>query len=42
MRLERPTTTNAPQICTPTPGFYRSVFHQTFNREIVRFFNGAL
>lgn len=29
---------NAPIICVATPGFDRAAFHQTLNREIVRFF----
>lgn len=33
---------NAPAICTPTPGFDRASFHETFNREIVRFFRETL
>lgn len=33
---------NAPMICAPTPGFDRSDFHGTFNREIVRFFRQTL
>lgn len=33
---------NAPVICAPTPGFDRSAFHETFNREIVRFFRQTL
>lgn len=33
---------NAPMICAPTPGFDRAAFHETFNREIVRFFRQAL
>jgi predicted dienelactone hydrolase len=27
----------APQICVSRPGFDRAGFHQTFNREVVRF-----
>lgn len=33
---------NAPMICAPTPGFDRAAFHETFNREIVRFFRRTL
>lgn len=33
---------NAPVICAPTPGFDRAAFHETFNREIVRFFRKHL
>ena len=32
----------APAICAPTPGFDRAAFHQDFNREVTRFFAGAL
>jgi predicted dienelactone hydrolase len=33
---------NAPIICAPTPDFDRVDFHETFNREIVRFFGTHL
>jgi len=33
---------NAPMICAPTPGFDRAGFHQTLNREIIRFFRARL
>ncbi len=32
----------APQICTPTPGFDRADFHKDLNREIVGFFQRTL
>ncbi|MGH7028015.1 alpha/beta hydrolase family protein [Brevundimonas sp.] len=32
----------APMICTPTPGFDRAAFHETLNREVVRFFSEKL
>lgn len=32
----------APQICTPTPGFDRAAFHRDFNRDVVRFFSDKL
>jgi len=32
----------APQICTSHPGFDRAAFHQSFNREVVRFFEEKL
>lgn len=32
----------APEICAPTPGFDRAAFHETFNREVVRFFKNKL
>lgn len=32
----------APEICAPTPGFDRAAFHETFNREVVRFFKSQL
>lgn len=32
----------APMICTPTPGFDRAAFHETLNREVVRFFREKL
>ena len=32
----------APQICTPTPGFDRADFHKYLNREIVGFFQRTL
>jgi predicted dienelactone hydrolase len=32
----------APQICVSRPGFDRARFHQTFNREVVRFFRQTL
>jgi len=32
----------APEICTPTPGLDRAAFHQTLNREVVRFFSDKL
>lgn len=32
----------APMICTPTPGFDRAAFHETLNREVVRFFKATL
>jgi predicted dienelactone hydrolase len=31
-----------PQICISHPGFDRAAFHQTFNREVVRFFEEKL
>lgn len=33
---------NAPMICAPTPGFDRAAFHQTFNAEVVAFFQTTL
>lgn len=33
---------NAPMICTPTPGFDRAAFHETLNREMIRFFKTHL
>lgn len=33
---------NAPVICAPTPGFDRAAFHQTLNREVIRFFEARL
>ena len=33
---------NAPMICAPTPGFDRAAFHETFNRELIRFFKAQL
>lgn len=32
----------APAICAPTPNFDRAAFHEDFNREVTRFFAGAL
>ncbi|MET4683286.1 alpha/beta hydrolase family protein [Brevundimonas faecalis] len=32
----------APMICAPTPGFDRAAFHETLNREVVRFFRETL
>ncbi|WP_333592389.1 alpha/beta hydrolase family protein [Brevundimonas sp.] len=32
----------APMICAPTPGFDRAAFHETLNREVVRFFKATL
>ncbi|WP_292083256.1 MULTISPECIES: prolyl oligopeptidase family serine peptidase [unclassified Brevundimonas] len=32
----------APMICKPTPGFDRAAFHETLNREVVRFFRQKL
>jgi predicted dienelactone hydrolase len=32
----------APVICVSRPGFDRAAFHQTFNAEVVRFFNETL
>lgn len=32
----------APMICAPTPGFDRASFHETLNREVVRFFKAHL
>ena len=32
----------APQICVSAPGFDRTAFHETFNREVVRFFREKL
>ena len=32
----------APMICTPTPGFDRAAFHETLNREMIRFFKTHL
>lgn len=32
----------APMICAPTPGFDRAAFHETLNREVVRFFREKL
>ena len=32
----------APAICAPTPGFDRTAFHESFNREVTRFFVGTL
>ena len=32
----------APQICMATPGFDRAAFHDTFNKEIVSFFESKL
>lgn len=32
----------APMICKPTPGFDRAAFHETLNREVVRFFSEKL
>ncbi|MFK0299795.1 alpha/beta hydrolase family protein [Brevundimonas sp. NPDC090276] len=32
----------APMICKPTPGFNRAAFHETLNREVVRFFREKL
>jgi predicted dienelactone hydrolase len=32
----------APAICVSRPGFDRTAFHQTFNAEVVRFFNETL
>jgi predicted dienelactone hydrolase len=32
----------APAICTPTPGFDRAAFHETFNRDVVSFFRERL
>lgn len=31
-----------PQLCRSQPGFDRAVFHQTFNREVTRFFEQTL
>lgn len=33
---------NAPMICAPTPGFDRVAFHETLNRQMVRFFKSHL
>ena len=33
---------NAPIICAPTPGFDRALFHETLNREMIRFFKTHL
>jgi len=33
---------NAPMICALTPGFDRAAFHESFNREMVRFFRWTL
>jgi predicted dienelactone hydrolase len=33
---------NVPEICVSRPGFDRIAFHQTFNREVVRFFEQHL
>ena len=33
---------NAPMICRPTPGVDRATFHDTFNRDIVAFFERTL
>jgi len=33
---------NAPMICAPTPGFDRAAFHETLNREMIRFFKAQL
>ena len=32
----------APAICAPTPGFDRAAFHETFGREVIRFFKAHL
>jgi len=32
----------AAEICTPAPGFDRTAFHRTLNREVVRFFSETL
>ncbi len=32
----------APAICIPTPGFDRTVFHETFNRQVTRFLRSTL
>jgi predicted dienelactone hydrolase len=32
----------APAICAPTPGFDRAAFHETFDREVIRFFTTHL
>jgi predicted dienelactone hydrolase len=32
----------APMICVSQPGFDRTVFHQTFNADVVRFFKEAM
>ena len=32
----------APMICAPTPGFDRAEFHETLNREMIRFFRTHL
>ncbi|WP_296487210.1 dienelactone hydrolase family protein, partial [Phenylobacterium sp.] len=32
----------APAICAPTPGFDRADFHETFDREVIRFFTTHL
>lgn len=32
----------APMICAPTPGFDRAAFHETLNREVLRFFREHL
>ncbi len=32
----------APNICVSRPGFDRTAFHQTFDREVVRFFKEKL
>lgn len=32
----------ASAICAPTPGFDRAAFHDTFNREVVKFFRAHL
>ena len=32
----------APEICVSAPGFDRIAFHQTFDREVVRFFQKTL
>ncbi|MBU4040714.1 MAG: dienelactone hydrolase, partial [Alphaproteobacteria bacterium] len=31
-----------PQLCRSQPGFDRAAFHQSFNREVVRFFRETL
>jgi len=31
-----------PAVCSSAPGFDRRAFHEQFNREVVRFFQGAL
>lgn len=33
---------NAPMICGQTPGFDRAAFHDTLNREVIRFFKARL
>jgi hypothetical protein len=33
---------SAPDICVSRPGFDRVAFQQTFNREVVRFFEQQL